>query len=259
MLLESCVVDIFKAQWSLICKLELTVNVCCEADCPSPLSFCCDPLVWVASNSGGLPPCCRSRTSAEELSDGVCVLALTWQQQLAQNQNKPPARKSLCRPCSVPCSWWGFILCTCQVSEVWVCLGHLQEGGGDMPRGASGAGGREATLSSCPRGIVQRCQGEVLAGEPVMHKNDFLKRFLLFWLVVWELWSEVVPFVEQLKFDALFLLFCTVRVAVSIFLCHLASFPFCWKKLQEPYICFKTKQWMWLRFTAPECCCPVGN
>lgn len=60
-----------------------------------------------------------------------------------------------------------------------------------------------------------------------MHKNDFLKRFLLFWLVVWELWSEIVPFVEQLKLDALFLLFCTVRVAVSIFLCHLASFPFC--------------------------------
>lgn len=96
-----------------------------------------------------------------------------------------------------------------------------------MPRGASGAGGREATLSSCPRGIVRRGQGEVLAGEPVTHKNDFLKRFLLFWLVVWELWSEVVPFVEQLKLDALFLLFCTVRVAVSIFLCHLASFPFC--------------------------------
>lgn len=58
--------------------------------------------------------------------------------------------------------------------------------------------------------IVQSCQDKVVALKAVMHGNHLFKRFLLFWQVVWDLHSKAVPFVEQLKFDALSLLLCTV-------------------------------------------------
>lgn len=72
--------------------------------------------------------------------------------------------------------------------------------GRGMPKTARGDTRGCGTLPS-----VQLCRCKVLTAEPARHRNDLSKRVLLFWPVIWELCSEALPFVEQLKFAALFL------------------------------------------------------
>lgn len=132
---------------------------------------------------------------------------------------------SLCKVCLVPCSSFGFVPSTRQASELPDCLGLLPEEG-TCPE-VSQDGGREAPLSPCP-GYWAALAGRVSAVQPVVHRNYLFKRFLLFWPGVWELCSEAVPFVEQLKFDALFfvVLYYVERLLVSFLRC-LALFPLC--------------------------------
>lgn len=167
----------------------------------------CDLVFSVLSNSSGLLPRGRSRTSGEELSGGFCLLALTCQQQLARNQNKAPAQKSSCNLWAVPCSVVGLVPCTCQASELLFCYGLLPEDGMLSEVPMETVGGKPCSAPTW--GIVQRCQDKVVALKAVMHRNHLFKRFLLFKQVVWYLCSKAVPSVE-LKFDALFFFFCSV-------------------------------------------------
>lgn len=70
---------------------------------------------------------------------------------------------------------------------------------------------------------------KVLTAEPARHRNDLLKRVLLFWLVIWELCSEATPFVEQLKFAALFFFFMCYRSSCHILFVSSGFMSILWK------------------------------